>query len=539
MKGRDPNQILIDDGVDAVRDSILAAKTYAPPAGDSENEKPASEIADEVEIARLARLSPLAYDREREAAAEKLGCRVTTLDDQVKAARGQSAITQGQGRPIDLPETKSWDAGVDGAALLTALSTTIRKYVILSDVQADAVALWSIHTHAHEACDISPKCVLKSAQKRSGKSRLVEVLFRTVARPLLTSGITPAALLRIIEMRAPTLLLDEMDAAMKQDREMAEALRGIINSGFNRTGARFIMNVPTSGGGYEPREFSTWAPQLLSGIGDLPDTVRDRSIEIEMQRKRSDESVKRLRRYDGDDLNVLGQKSARWAKDNLASLSKAMPEIPTGLNDRAADAWEPLLAIADHAGGDWPQRSRKAALALSGDHVVEDDNIGTLLLADIHQTFEDAKQSQITSETLVEALVAIEAHPWAEFGRAHKPITKNRLARLLAPYKIGPRTIRIGPGEQDTRKGYKLADFADAFERYLPEPPNPTVTPSQTNETVGFRAFSTVTPSSGVTDEDLENVRFANACGGVTDADPPPGENVDVHVDEEEGQWTV
>jgi hypothetical protein len=196
---------------------------------------------------------------------------------------------------------------------------------------------------------------LKSAQKRSGKSRLVEVLFRTVARPLLTSGITPAALLRIIEMRAPTLLLDEMDAAMKQDREMAEALRGIINSGFNRTGARFIMNVPTSGGGYEPREFSTWAPQLLSGIGDLPDTVRDRSIEIEMQRKRSDETVKRLRRHDGDDLNVLGQKSARWAKDNLASLFKAMPEIPTGLNDRAADAWEPLLAIADHAGGDWPQ----------------------------------------------------------------------------------------------------------------------------------------------------------------------------------------
>src|SRR6202023_4119588 len=99
--------------------------------------------------------------------------------------------------------------------------------------------------------------------------------------------------------------LDEMDTAMKQDREMAEALRGIINSGFNRSGARFIMNVPTPGGGFEPRQFSTWAPQLLSGIGDLPDTVRDRSIEVVMKRKLKSEKVKRLRQRDGDDLRTL------------------------------------------------------------------------------------------------------------------------------------------------------------------------------------------------------------------------------------------
>jgi hypothetical protein len=541
MKGRDPNQILIDDGVDAVRDGILGARPYAPnspPSGDSENEKSASEIAEEAEISRLARLSPLAYDREREAAAEKLGCRVATLDDQVKAARGQSVIAQGQGRPIDLPEIEPGREGVDGTALLTALSNKILEYVVLSVVQADAVTLWSVHTHANDASDISPKLVLKSPQKRSGKSRLVEVLQRIVARPLLTSGIKPAALLRIIEMYAPTLLLDEMDAVMKQDREMAEALRGIINSGFNRTGARFIMNVPTPGGGYEPREFSTFAPQLLSGIGDLPDTVRDRSIEIEMQRKRSNEIVKRLRRHDGDDLNVLGQKSARWAKDNLAGLSKAMPGIPTGLNDRAADAWEPLLAIADHAGGEWPRRARKAALALSGNHIIEDEDIGTLVLADIRQIFAGTKQAQITSELLVDALVAIEGHPWAEFGHAHKPITKNRLARLLKPYGIRPAgTIRIGSGEDDTRKGYKLEAFADAFERYLPEPPNLTVTPSQTNESAGFRANSTVTPSPDGTDETAEDMRFSNGCDGVTDAEPLPTDDVEVQGEEEE--WTV
>ena len=118
-----------------------------------------------------------------------------------------------------------------------------------------------------------------------------------------------------------SLLLDEMDAAMKRDREMAEALRGIINSAFNRAGARFIMNVPTPGGGFRAPQFSTWAPLLLSGIGDLPDTVRDRSIEIEMVRKRREEKVQRLRRRDGHDLNVLGRK--RWARDNLETLRAA------------------------------------------------------------------------------------------------------------------------------------------------------------------------------------------------------------------------
>jgi putative DNA primase/helicase len=279
---------------------------------------PIGRAADDAEVARLARLPAIAYDRERESAAQRLGCRVGTLDERVKAARGDVANSSGQGRPIDLPEPKFWPEAVEGSLLLDALSRTIREYVILSDVQADAVALWSVHTHAHDASDVSPKLVLKSAQKRSGKTRLAQVMERLVAHPLLVSGIRPAALLRIIEMSHPTLLLDEMDALMKQDREMAEALRGIINSGFDRAGAHFIMNVPVPGGGYEPRAFSTWAAQLLSGIGDLPDTVRDRSIEIEMLRKRRDEQVRRLRRRDGNELDVLGQKSARWARDKLS-----------------------------------------------------------------------------------------------------------------------------------------------------------------------------------------------------------------------------
>src|SRR5262249_46008873 len=176
--------VLQRDGVEAVRSGILSADPYSPSSGPAANG-----AADDAEVARLAGLAPIAYDREREQAAERLGCRVATLDERVKAARGDMGNAPGQGRPINLPELKLWPEVVEGSILLDALSSTIREYVILSDEQADAVAVWSVHTHAHNASDVSPKLVLKSAQKRSGKTRLAQVMERLVARPLLVSGI--------------------------------------------------------------------------------------------------------------------------------------------------------------------------------------------------------------------------------------------------------------------------------------------------------------------------------------------------------------
>jgi putative DNA primase/helicase len=475
-----------------------------------ENPKP---LCDDDQIKQLSKLSPLDYARMRKPVAKILGIGVGALDAAVKSEHAQDAPT-GQGRPVEFDLVDPWPQRVEGAPLLTELSNTLREYVVLSDVQADAVALWCIFTHTHDAFDIAPKLVLRSAQKRCGKTRLATAVERLVRRPLYVSGIKPAALLRMIEGYCPTLLLDELDAAMKGNREMAEALRGLINSGFDRAGARYIMNVPLPGGAYEPRQFSTWAPQLLSGIGHLPDTVRDRSIELEMTRKRQDEKVKRLRRKDGVDLNELAQKSARWAQDNLDALRKANPKIPDGLNDRAADAWEPLFAIAEIATGEWLERARKAALALSGEHMKEDDEKGTLLLGDIRDMF--GTDEQLTSEKLVTGLIAREDRPWAEFGRARKPITAIRLASLLRPYKIKPGTIRIGPGDRDTAKGYKRAQFIDAFERYLPPPAKAAVTPSQPNELNNFDANKAVTSSAPVTDENAENASAIKACDGVT-----------------------
>jgi hypothetical protein len=253
---------------------------------------------------------------------------------------------------------------MDGAAMLNELVAALCRYVVLTSLQAVAVALWIAFSHVHDAFDVSRRLFVKSLLKRSGKTTLFTVLARLVARPRGASGITASALLRVTELHSPTMLVDEMDALMASDREISQALRGLMNSGFNRAFTTFPMNAKTSDGGYEPREFSSWAPLALAGIGDLPDTVRDRAIEIEMKRKLKAETVKRLRRRDRADLNEIARKLPRWSADSIDKLRSAEPAMPDGLNDRAADAWEPLVAIADLFGA--RQSGRAGAIRRRG-----------------------------------------------------------------------------------------------------------------------------------------------------------------------------
>ena len=241
----------------------------------------------------------------------------------------------------------------------------IGSYVVMDKHQRDATALWVVHAHAHDLRDISPPLVVKAPVMRSGKTKLLETLERLVPRPLLVSGITAAFLERAIEAHRPTLMIDEYDALTSNDPALAEAARAQFNRSSRRRGARVGKNVPLPGGGYESRLFSTWAPTVIAGIGKPPPTIMDRSIPIGLKRKLSVEPVKPLRDRDGADLVVLGRKVARFVADNEATLRRIEPQPPLAVdNDRAKDMWEPLLAIADVAGGDWPRRAREAGRAL-------------------------------------------------------------------------------------------------------------------------------------------------------------------------------
>lgn len=267
--------------------------------------------------------------------------------------------------------------------VLDEVAGFLRRFVVMSPAQADAVALWVVHTHCFDAAEQTPYLAISSAEKRSGKTRLLEVLELLVARPWLTGRVMAAVLARQVDAERPTLLLDESDAAFKGEKEYAEALRGLLNTGHRRGGKSTVC--VGQGAELSYKDFSTYCPKAIAGIGKLPDTVADRSLPIRLERRAPDEQAERFRRRDAD----LEAEPLRAALTQLADtatvvmLEIARPDLPGELDDRAQDAAEPLLAIADRAGGDWPARARRALVELHGGREIEDESSGVRLLADI------------------------------------------------------------------------------------------------------------------------------------------------------------
>jgi putative DNA primase/helicase len=182
-----------------------------------------------------------------------------------------------------------------------------------------------------------------------------------------------------------------------------------------------------------------------------------------MERKAPGQKVERMRVDHDQGFKILGQKVARWVLDNDHKLRAIDPDVPAALNDRQADNWRPLLAIADIAGGDWPRRARDAALALSA--ADEDaETIGIQLLGDIKEVL--ANVEPIWTEDLLKRLHAMVERPWCEFGRARKPISPRQLAGLLKPFGIAARQIWKAEAKVN-KNGFAAEQFSEAWTRYL------------------------------------------------------------------------
>jgi putative DNA primase/helicase len=465
--------------------------------------------ADAIEIARLAALSPLDYEREREAAAERLGCRVSALDRMVAAALGDDRRTDpsGRGRPVTLADVEPWPDPVDGAALLDEIARAIRRYVVLGEADAATAALWTVHAHAIEAAYVSPRLAITSPEKRCGKTTLLTVLWVLVARPLATANMTTATIFRVIEAARPTLLIDEADSFLGD----AEEMRGVINAGHCRATATVLRTVETPDG-YEVRGFSVWGAMALAAIGRLPGTIEDRSVKIAMRRRRPDEPVERLRLDRLDELAPFARRAARWALDHLDELRAADPDVPAELHDRAADNWRPLLAVADAAGGGWSERARRAAVTLARDGADDAESVRTMLLADIKTAFNVKATDRLASEEIVAHLTELDERPWPEFRRG-RAITMVQLAQLMKPLQISPRTIRLDDGK--TPKGYHRRAFEDAFARYLP--PERNATTPQAVDSAPFGENRNATSRNGVAFRDPQKPKGAAGCGVVAD----------------------
>ena len=471
---------------------------------------------DDAELEKLARMSRLDYERARAEAAKRLGIRSAMLDKLVAAKRielGLDGDDNKQGRPFDFAQIDPWPTPVDGGVLLDEISTVIRHYVIMPPHAAEAIALWIVHTHVVERFLISPRLALRSVTKQCGKTTTLDILARLVHRPLPTVNVTAAAIFRVVEAHRPCLLVDEADTFLKDNEE----LRGIINSG-HRQGGCVLRG---EGDQHEARAFATYAPCAIAAIGSLPGTIMDRSVIVDLARRKPDEKIKSFRLDRTAALDEIARRIVRWAEDNADAIGVVDPDVPPGIYNRAADNWRPLFQIADVAGGDWPQRARAAAL--SGAPDLDEVSLLELLLGDIRNIFDampddllDPKAKRISSAEMIEKLCDIEPRPWAEYGKSGKAITQNKLARLLKPLAIPPVQIRVG-GEKT--RGYERAQFEEAFARYLAsERVSNRYSDTNAENTGTSEDSATGTAEKPVPDGKSQKSNNDGLCSGVPDA---------------------
>ena len=362
-------------------------------------------------------------------------------------------------------ELRDWYANDDatGAAVLDDLLATLKRWIVFVDEHsATAVALWIATTHALPAFECAPRLVITSPQKRCGKTRALDIIAGTCHKPLATSDATVAAIFRSLGGdHPPTLVIDEADAIFgsKKAAEQNEDLRKLLNAGHQRGRPALRCVGPSQ----VPTEFSVFAMAAIAGIGAMPDTITDRAVNIALRRRAREEKVSQFRsRRDKPVLDALRDRLTDWAAAQRDALQNSVPEMP--VEDRAADTWEPLIAVADVAGGDWPQRARAACTALEGaaNAADESSSLSITLLNDIKTIFADKQVTFMSSAELVAALRRIEESPWSSFD-----LSTSKLAYRLKEFGIKP--VRDTTG---STRGYRLEDLSDAFRRYTRQKPS-------------------------------------------------------------------
>lgn len=352
------------------------------------------------------------------------------------------------------------------ATLLRASVDQMARYVVLpGEAEQTALALFIAHTYALDGAHATPYLLVTSPEREAGKTRMLENLELQVAQPWRVTGASESAMFRKIANEKPTLMLDEVDAIFGTYTERTEPLRMILNAG-NRPGACVSRCV---GDKHEVQDFSVYCPKVLAGIDTgkkIPETIRSRSIPIRMKRKTGAQAVARYKyRVVNEECAGLRREFEGWALDAAEVLLEADPSIPDDLSDRAAEGWEPLFAIADMAGGEWPIRAREAAMELSAPEEDEDATYGALLLEAIRDAL--GEEDRITSSALVAAINENEDVPfgaWREGGG----LDARLLAKLLKPYGVKPKTIDLPDQGHKKLKGYHRDDLSEAWAHWLP-----------------------------------------------------------------------
>jgi hypothetical protein len=414
----------------------------------------------------IMRLPVARHEKELQRLAER-------LDEDVVALREEFQEFLGVGVETSIEKTEPWPEPIDTATLLQECGDKISRYVVQQEHQLTASVLWAAHCwlYDHNVPTYSPLLAPTSAEPDSGKTTLVAVIGRTTPRYSLNIEMTGPSLYRFVDAIKPTLVIDEADDLFVRKSD----LKHIINAGWTR-GAKIPRQVNINGA-WMTVYFDPFTPKAIALLGrNLPPATRTRSIELRMSPKREDEKVETFSQLDDAEFAVLRRKFARWAVDNATSLKEAKPTVPSGLNNRAAMNWMLLLAIAELAGGDWPERAREAAGRLTRKGRQPSD--GVKLLAAIRTMFVDSGKQVIASRAIVAELIKNPTDIWVAYNHGGA-VTQRQIAHLLSAYEITPDTVHPTGRSSDSPQGYKLAQFEDAFARYLANDPHIHTSPNK------------------------------------------------------------
>ncbi len=463
-------------------------------------------------IKSLSLLSKIDYECKRVEAAEVLGFRVSVLDEVVAEMRPKEEVGKDslQGEVIEWEDIEPWPEPVNGAEVLSRVVERIELYLVLPPGAAVLMALWCLSCYLYDCFDVFPRLNISSPTKRCGKTLAADVLSLFCPRPLSTEDATTAALFRIIPQYHPTVFFDEFDTL----GDKGDDYRAILNASHRRNG-KVLRTVPV-GDGFEVRAFSVYCPVVVIGIGTVYDTLLDRSITIRLERATKAE-IKKRKRFNFRDLETereLARQLARFAADSRAAvLGHGDPNLPEEIYSREADNLRPLATLAEIIGEGWPLRLMTAYANLRGDESSkgESDGLRVELLRDIREVLQEWEHTNIFSQDLTDSLCGMPDRPWREMNRG-KDISPTWLAKQLKTFRIVSKSVRVG---DESKKGYRLADFTDVFERYLD---------SDTNFD-GSKRHSVTEPMNIDESEELET-SHAHQCDGAKSTEKPV--NIDV-----------
>lgn len=368
-------------------------------------------------------------------------------------------------------ELRDWNAedNPDGVELLDDIERFLARFVVYpSEHERRAHVLWIAHTWLMDCWESTPRIAFLSPEPGSGKSRALEVTEPLVPSPVHAVNTSSAYLFRKVSDPdgRPTILYDEIDTVFGPKAKDNEDIRGMLNAG-HRQGA-VAGRCVVRGKIVETEELPAYCAVALAGLDDLPDTLMSRSVVSRMRRRAPSEPVEPWRhRVNAPEGQTLGRRLANWADVVSERAVDMWPEMPAGVEDRAADVWEALLSVADLAGGHWPDDARRSAVALVAASKGGGPSLGVMLLQDVRLVFAEQNCDRLVSDHLLKALNDLDESPWASVKRDGKALDARGLAQRLGRYDIKSRNIRDTSGK--VLKGYMREDFVDAWSRYLPD----------------------------------------------------------------------